>query len=90
MKLKKKTLIYIFLVMSIIFVASNYEPVPELDNIIITSETEIDNNEVLQRYQIGNNEICQQDCKLYSEQNDVEYVTAIVRTWGQCNCRVIQ
>jgi hypothetical protein len=89
MKIKKKTLIYILLVMAIGFLASNYEPAPEVTSIIITAETEIIDNKVLQRYQVGNNEICQTDCKLYSTQNDVEYVAAIVRVWGQCNCRVI-
>ena len=76
--------------MSIGFMASNYEPAPELTSIIITAETEIVEGQILQRYQVGNNELCQSDCKLYSEQNDVEYSAAIVRVWGQCNCRVFQ
>lgn len=90
MKIKKKTLIYIILIMAIGFIASNYEPEPELTNIIITAETEISDGQVLQRYQVGGNEICQKDCQLYSDQNDVDYHSAIVRVWGQCNCRVIQ
>jgi len=90
MKIKKKILIYILLVMAIGFIAYNYEPEPKLTNIIITDDTTIVDGQILQRYQVGGNEICQSDCILYSEQNDVEYHSAIVRVWGQCNCRVIQ
>ena len=88
MKIKKKTLLYLFIVIVVTFIASNYEPTPKLTNIIITAETEISDGRIYQRYHVGENEICQKDCKLYSKQHDEEYHSAIVRTWGQCNCRV--
>ncbi len=76
--------------MAIGFIAANYEPEPDLTNIIITAETEIVDGQILQRYQVSHNEICQDDCRLYSDKHEVEYHSAIVRVWGQCNCRVIE
>ena len=90
MKIKKKTLFCLFLGIIFIAIASNYEPTLELTSVIITADTDFSEGELSQRYHVGYNEPCQIDCKRYADQNDAEYHTAIVRTWGQCHCRVIQ
>jgi len=94
MKFNKELIrILLFLLIGISFVKMNYEETPE--SLLITYKTKIstnDNGDQIfdQRYKVGENNNCINDCKSYSENADLIYHSAMVRTFGVCNCRYLE
>jgi len=90
MKIKNKTFIYIFLIIVFGFVASNYEPEPEIHKLIITFETKIVDGKFIQRYKVGSDSLCIEDCNRYADENDFEVHSAYSRIFGECMCKTWQ
>lgn len=90
MKIKNKAVIYILLVMVFGFVASNYEPEPEVSRLIITFETKIVDGQFIQRYKVGLDSLCIEDCNRYADENDFEVHSAYSRKYGECMCKTWQ
>ncbi len=72
------------------FIASNYEPEPEVTGLIITFETKIVDDKFIQRYKVGSNDLCIEDCNRYAYENDFEFHSAYSRMHGQCMCKTWQ
>ncbi|MEK9789111.1 MAG: hypothetical protein VW380_01390 [Candidatus Woesearchaeota archaeon] len=94
MKLKKEEIrILLFLLIAISFVKMSYEEKQE--SLLITYKTKIATNDngdqiIDQRYKVGENNNCIYDCKSYSENSDLIYHSAMVRSFGVCNCRYLE
>ena len=94
MKLKKEAIrILLFLLIGISLVKMSYEETPE--SLLITYKTKIATNDngdqiIDQRYKVGENNNCIYDCKSYSENSDLLYHSAMVRSFGVCNCRYLE
>jgi len=94
MKIKKnQTKIILFLLLAIFLVNINLQT-EDISATIIEYPTKVitdsdGKQDIDQRYKVGSNQICISDCKVLSNNNDFKYHSAIVRKWGQCNCRYI-
>ncbi|MEK9635394.1 MAG: hypothetical protein VW079_01850 [Candidatus Woesearchaeota archaeon] len=94
MKFNKEAIrILLFLLIGISLVKMSYEEKPE--SLLITYKTKIATNDngdqiIDQRYKVGENNNCIYDCKSYSENSDLLYHSAMVRSFGECNCRYLE
>ncbi len=94
MKFNKEVIrILLFLLIGISLVKMSYEEMPE--SLLITYKTRISTNDngdqiIDQRYKVGENNNCIYDCKSYSENSDLVYHSAMVRSFGVCNCRYLK
>jgi len=94
MKIKKNQIkIILFLLLAIFLVNINLQA-EDISATIIEYPTKVitdsdGKQDIDQRYKVGSNQICISDCKVLSNNNDFKYHSAIVRKWGQCNCRYI-
>ena len=94
MKIKKNQInIILFLLLAIFLVNINSQK-EDISSTIIEYTAKVSTNSegnqyIDQRYKVSSNEICISDCKVLSNNNDFKYHSAIVRKWGQCNCRYI-
>ncbi len=52
---------------------------------VIDDETII----ITQKYEIGKNEECIKDCAFHCSGNEMEFLRAYVRKWGECLCRCV-
>jgi len=94
MKINKELLkIMLFLVIGYILVNITQEE--KIESILIKYDNKItvlDNGDIIsdQRYKVSNNNNCISDCKSYSENSDFVYHSAMVRSFGVCNCRYLE
>ena len=94
MKIKKNQINIILFLLLIIFLVNINSQKEEISSTIIEYTAKVSTNSegnqyIDQRYKVSSNEICISDCKVLSNNNDFKYHSAIVRKWGQCNCRYI-